>query len=236
MRNPGFVSLALALAASSLGLAGCGDDGAPAGPDAGPIGCTTPNAMRLNPLVVGASWTYEVSQPPDPLVVVKTSTIEALEDIGDIKAGTMGFRQRTEKINGVTVSWSEDRCTSVVRHREKSYDDMMALVADQFYQPSKLRVDETPAHLAAGAAWTLSYTEIEVNPTTGMRITISKDENWSVVSASESITVPAGTFTAVHLHKLTSGAAEKDYWFAAGVGKIKETGEQTEVLKSHTIP
>ena len=103
-------------------------------------------------------------------------------------------------------------------------------------KPSKLRVDETPARLTAGAAWTSSYTEVEVDPNTGMAITISKDENWSVVSASESVTVPAGTFTALHLHKLTSGAAEKDYWFVAGVGKVKETGEQTEELTAYTIP
>ena len=234
MRKPAFVSFALA-AVSTFAACG-GDDGTVTGPDAGPIGCATPMAMRLQPLVVGASWTYAISEPMVP-ARQKTTRIEAAdEDIGDIKAGVKGYRQRTEKLNGVSVNWTEDRCTSLVRHREKAYDAMMVLQADQFYQPSKLRVDETPAHTAAGAAWALSYTEIEVNPTTGMRITISKDENWSVVSASESITVPAGTFTTVHFHKLTSGAAEKDYWFAAGVGKIKETGEQTEELTAYTIP
>ncbi len=229
-RLVGTVALALPLT-----LAACGDDAPVDGPDAGDVGCTVPNAMRLQPMVVGASWTYAISEPMVP-ARQKTSTIEAYEDVGDRKAGVMGYRQKTEKLDGVTVNWSEDRCTSLVRHREKSYDLSNVLLADQFYQPSKLRVDETAAHVATGAAWTVSFTEIEVNPTTGMAITISKDENWSVVAASESVTVPAGTFTALHLNKKTSGSADKDYWFAAGVGKVKETGEQTEELTAYTIP
>ena len=139
-------------------------------------------------------------------------------------------------LDKTSVSWQEDLCTSVIRHRDKTYDLNNVLTADAFYQPSKLRVDEVPAHLATGAAWTLSFTEIQVNPATGMAITISKDENWSVVSASESITVPAGTFTAVHLNKKTSGNADKDYWYVAGVGKVKETGDQTEELTAYMIP
>jgi hypothetical protein len=234
MRSPASFTLAVALVAAPLAACG-GDDGTPVGPDAGEVGCQTPIAMRLQPLVMGATWTYAISEPMKP-ARNKTSTIEAFEDIGDRKAGTSGWRQRTEKLDGVAVSWSEDRCTSVVRHREKSFDDQNVLQSDQFYQPSKLRVDETPAHLATGATWTVSFTEVEVNPTTGMATLVSKDENWSVVSANESITTAAGTFETVHLHKLTSGAAEKDYWYARGVGKIKETGEQTEELTSYSIP
>lgn len=218
---------------TAAALAACGDDAPPAGPDAGPEGCQVPNSMRLNPLVVGASWTYAISEPMVP-ARNKTSTIEAFEDVGGRKAGTMGYRQKTEKLDGVTVSWSEDRCTSVVRHRERSYDLQNVELSDQYYQPSKLRVDET--RTTAGAQWTMSYTELEVNPATQMTIVVTKDEMWSVVAASEMVTVPAGTFSTVHYHKLTSGAAEKDYWYAAGVGKIKETGEQTEELTAYTIP
>ncbi len=223
-------SVALALVA----LTACGDDGT-TGPDGGGLVCDTPRAMRLLPMVIGASWTYAISEPMVP-ARNKTSTIEALEDIGDRKAGVVGYRQKTEKLDGTAVSWSQDLCTSVVRHREDSFDPGGVLLSEQFYVPSKPRIDETPARLAAGAAWTVSFTEIEVNPTSGLATMVSKDENWSVVGASESVTVPAGTFTAVHLRKVTSGAATKDYWFAAGVGKVKETGEQTEELTAYTIP
>ena len=217
-------------------LAACGDDGStPIGPDAAVVGCQTPAAMRLQPLVIGAHWTYSVTKVGVP-AEQKGNAVEAYEDIGDRKAGIMGYRMKTELLDKNTISWSEDLCTSVIRHREKTYDLANVLQMDTFYQPSKLRIDETAAHLATGAAWTLSFTEIQVNPTTGMAITISKDENWSVVAASESVTVPAGTFTAVHLNKKTSGNADKDYWYAAGVGKVKETGDQTEELTAYTIP
>lgn len=222
---PGALALPLLLA--------CGDDGpAPGGPDAGDGRCDVPTTMRLLPLVVGATWTYSISEPDVP-AREKTATIEALEDTGGRKAGTIAYRQRTEKLDGVTISWNEDRCTSVVRHRERNYDLADVEQSDQYYTPSKLRVDETRA---TGAQWTTSYTELEVNPATQMTVVITKDEAWSLVSANETVTVPAGTFTTVHFHKLTSGSAEKDYWWAAGVGKVKETGEQTEELTAYTIP
>ena len=109
-------------------------------------------------------------------------------------------------------------------------------MSDQFYLPSKPRVDERAARLVTGASWLFNYAELEVNPATGMVVVVNKDEAWSVVAASEMVTVPAGTFTTHHLHKDTSGAASKDYWFAAGVGKVKETGEQLEELTSYDVP
>ncbi len=234
LRGPTLAVL-LGLGLVTAPLAGCGDDGGVTGPDAGPIGCTVPNAMRMLPLVIGSHWTYSTSKPGVP-PEQKSTSVEALEDIGDRKAGIMGYRMKTELLDKTTVSWQEDLCTSVVRHREKTFDLANVLTADTFYQPNKLRVDETAAHMATGAAWTLSFTEIQVNPTTGTAITISKDENWSVAAATEPGTTPAGTFTALHLNKKTSGNADKDYWYAPGVGKVKETGDQTEELTAFTIP
>lgn len=220
----------------TVAVAGCGGDNNPIDqPDAAVVGCTEPIATRLLPLKIGAHWTYATSKPGVP-VQQKANSVEAYEDVGDRKAGIMAFRIKTELLDKTSVSWQQDLCTSVIRHREKTYDLNNVLTGDTFYLPSKLRLDETPAHVATGAAWTLSLTEIMVDPVTGVATTVSKDENWSVVAASESITVPAGTFAAIHLNKKTSGNADKDYWYAAGVGKLKETGDQTEELTAYTIP
>lgn len=211
----------------------CGDD-APSDPDGGGQVCTTPLAQRYLPLKVGASWAYDISEPGvDPRT--KTSTVETFEDVGDRKTGVVAFRIRSEKLDGATVSWQEDRCTSIVRHREQSFDLGGARVSDQFYVPAKPRVDETPEHLTLGARWTVSYTEVEVDPVSGTKTT-SKDETWSVEAVDESVTVPAGTFTALKVRKTTSGAADKLFWFAPGVGKVKEQGEQLEELRSVTMP
>lgn len=223
----------LALAA----VAGCGDP-APADVDAGDVeDCATPAAERLLPLAVGASWTYDVTdlvEEGSP-TVEKVNEVEALEDVGDRKAGVTAYRVRTEKLDGTTVSWQEDLCTSIVRHREQTLDEAGALVSDQFFVPSKLRVDESAEHLVEAASWSVTYVELELDPIEGDH-TVSKEESWTVEATAEEVTVPAGTFTAVRLRKVTSGDADKQFWFAAGVGKIKEEGEQREELRAYTLP
>ncbi|MBK9030701.1 MAG: hypothetical protein IPL61_05075 [Myxococcales bacterium] len=217
-----------------VGAAACGDDAPTDGPDAGPIVCTTPRAQRYLPLEVGATWTYRVT----PLVgtpVDKSTTVEALEDVGGAKTGITALRVRTAKTDGFTVSWQEDRCTSITRHREQTFDLANVMNVDTIYSPDKIRIDETPAHLAMGASWQVAYTEVTTD-SANITTTIAKDETWTVEATAESVTVPSGTYTALRLHKITSGTADKMYWFVAGVGKVKETGDQTEELVSFTLP
>lgn len=225
------------LAASLLSV-GCGDD-VQLDPDAGTTEeCATALSERYLPLAVGASWTYDITDltAPGSPVVAKANTVETFEGISDDrKAGVVAFRIRTEKANGATVSWQEDRCTGVVRHREQSYDGAAIMESDQFYMPSKPRVDESPEHLVLGARWVSSYMEVEVDPVAG-ETTVSKEETWTVEAVNESITVPAGTFTTIQLRKVTSGDADKRFWYAKGVGKIKEEGEQREELRAFTLP
>jgi hypothetical protein len=235
------VILAAALAATLLG--GCGDELAPATPDAAPVvtvdagSCATPASARLLPLAVGTTWTYQVTASAGATPVLKKNTVEAYEDVGGRKAGTQAFRVRTEKTDGATVSWQEDRCDAVVRHREQTFSLANALTDEQFYQPSKPRVDESAAHTALGATWTSAYTEVTVDPATGAETTKTKVENWTVEAVDEDVTVPAGTFRCIRLHKVgaDAGQADKRFWFAPGVGKIKEEGDQLEELASYAL-
>ena len=152
-------------------------------PDAGPVVCTTPRAQRLLPFAVGASWTFRVT----PLVGTpedKTSTVEALEDVGGAKAGITAFRVRTAKLDGSTVSWQEDRCTSITRHREQTFDLANVRNVDTIYTPDKIRIDETPAHTTMGASWTVSYTEVTTDSANQVT-TIAKDESWTVEATAE---------------------------------------------------
>ena len=50
------------------------------------------------------------------------------------------------------------------------------------------------------------------------------------------VTTPAGTFSCLKVFKTTSGQASKTYWFAKGVGKVQEMGEQMETLTAFTVP
>lgn len=224
--------LAAAAVACSLPAAACDDD-----PSSQPplnVECEAALSTRHLPLIVGAEWSYDTSDRGGP-TVNKATKVEALEDVGDRKQGTTAFRIRTEKNAGHVVSWQQDLCTSIVRHREQSFDAAGVLQSDQFYVPGKLRIDETAPHLTLGAQWTAEYTEVEIDPVKGTQ-TVSKAETWIVESTAETVTVPAGTFTCLKLRKTTSGQADKRYWFAPGVGKVKEEGEQVELLTSYAIP
>jgi hypothetical protein len=217
-------------------LPACGDDAQTVTGDGGTdaAACTTARADRYLPLAVGATWTFRVT-PLTGTAVTKTSTVEAIEDVGGSKAGISAFRVRTGKIDGATVSWQEDRCTSITRHREKTFDLANLQQVDTFYVPDKIRIDETAAHVALGATWPVTYSEVTTDAA-NVTTMIAKDETWTVEAIAESVTVPAGTFTALKLHKVTSGAADKRFWFVKGVGKVKETGDQTEELMSYTLP
>lgn len=193
-----------------------------------------PVAGRLLPMAVGDSWTYAVTPTGMP-TVQKTSTVQAFEDVGGSKAGVMAFRVRTEKVDGATVSWQADTGTAIVRHREQVFDLTQAMTSEQYYTPSKLRVDD--AHLTAGATWVDAYTEESRNVGTGVVTPIAKSETWTVEAAAELVTVPAGTFVCVRLRRTgAAGAADKRYWFSPGVGKIKEASvDSIEELTSYTL-
>ena len=54
-------------------------------------------------------------------------------------------------------------------------------------------------------------------------------------AVGESVTVPAGTFTDTVVLEKIGGSVLKTYWFARGVGKVKETGGQTEELVEYGV-
>lgn len=215
-------------------LAGACGDPVDAGADADPDACAVAAADRLLPLAVGASWTYEVTF--GGATTTKTSTVEALEDVGDRKAGTIAYRVRTGTLDGEVVSWQQDVCRGVLRHREQTYDLAGTLIADTTYVPARARVDEADDRMVEGATWYAAYTAIDDDPAGGATTSDTETEQWTVVATDEELTVPAGTFTTIHLAKVDlddDHPDAKDYWFAAGVGKIRETGDQTEELVDH---
>jgi hypothetical protein len=63
----------------------------------------------------------------------------------------------------------------------------------------------------------------------------SVSETWTVIGDDETLTVPAGTFTHVIHFRKVGAASSKDYWYARGVGKLKETGTQTEELSAYSL-
>jgi len=59
---------------------------------------------------------------------------------------------------------------------------------------------------------------------------------WRVL-ATESVTVPAGTFEAVKVERVRPDKPDslRTYWLVPGIGKVKETGERLEELVAHDV-
>jgi hypothetical protein len=187
------------------------------------------------PLTTGNSWTFRVTEAG--VVTMKTQTIGPLEPVGGTgpNKDTMAYRATTEKDDGgdMTVSWQAEVDGKIVRYREQSFAATGGAVElEEHWDPYKLRVDATEAHLMQGATWTEMYSETKM--LMGMpAMTAAGSDAWRVVAVDEPVTVPAGTFDALVIEKM--GGTPKRYWFVRNVGKVKETGTQTEELASYEV-
>jgi hypothetical protein len=186
---------------------------------------------RYIPLVVGAVWTWKSSDPLTGLNGTTGSTIEALETMTGVKAGVQAYRVRSTTLTGSTVNWQQDTGTAVVRHREQFLDTKGAIMTDHYYLPSKLRLDESPAHTTLGATWTEVYTD-------QVTVSASVSVTWTVEAVDEMVTVPAGTFKCLRVHAVETGGGGYDshFWYARNVGKVKETGTEVRDLTGYKIP
>jgi len=233
----GAAAAAAAVAVALAAAAGCGH-GEPAGTDAGGTPTDAASASgRFLPLAVGAAWSWQVT---DALGVMwtKDATVEAYEPAPG--SGAMSYRIRTTDASEVELSWQEDTGTAVRRLAEDLTDLVTgAPLHDYLYLPHKMRLDEDPVHLVASATWIDSYDETDTDYSIGMTATTTKMYRWTVEAESEAVTVPAGTFDCLRVHRVGLATAyDKTFFFARGVGKVKEIGgtTPTEELVAYTMP
>jgi hypothetical protein len=227
--------------------AGCGANGNQGGQNSG-AGLSEPLAAdgavpmttsgRYQPLAVGATWTYQVTDTGN-VAYTKTSTVGSLEDAGGAFAGTMAYKVSENVKNSTQYTWYQMTDTDVRRLHDQQLDSSGALSSDDWYTPYNLRVDESPDKLTAGAMWQLSYQDDHTSPKKGAKTTMVT-ENWSTDAAGETVTVPAGTFSAVRVTRTDTapGGSAKTQWFVPGVGKIREQNNSghLEVLTGYQLP
>jgi hypothetical protein len=185
----------------------------------------------LMPWAVGNSWTYRVTDKDDGRST-KVTTIEAEERVGGKgpHKDEMAFKVVTKKgESDQTISWQLEIGDKVVRYREQSFGAKSGeLQLEEHWDPYKLHVDGTAAHRKAGATW------LEVYEETKLPVDAASSTRWTVDSPDEVVSVPAGTFHAIVFQK-AGGGSLKTYWYVPGVGKVKETGSQTEELVSYEV-
>lgn len=218
---------------TSLALAACG------GSSGSSDGATPDGAVvlaeRFLPWQVGSVWSYKLTDPKGMLAdaLDRKVTILAQTDVGGVYAGTIAFKVHHEQLTGSKTVFEGFDGEKDVRYETIHYADLAGAqeVSTDVDMPYRLKLDETAAHLATGATFTESFTETTTGKGAG---TITKSENWQVINGAEQVTVIAGTYTCVHIRR--TGSTPQDYWYAKGVGKIKETGSgaQDEELMAYT--
>ena len=195
---------------------------------AGPLG--TPQT-RYFPLVTGATWTYTFTAPLE--TTNQTVTVNAPEIVDGTDPPVTAFPVVTAKAHGVVVTtWIEDRGTQVIRHRELSIDGDGDPFGDERFTPGRPLLEEAGAHLDAGSSWTSHFKDTITD--SGGTYQDCKSDQWELVSADDTVTVPAGTFHAIKLLRSDSGTTT---WYAKGVGRVKQTGATTSFeLLDYAIP
>jgi serine/threonine-protein kinase len=193
------------------------------------------------PLRVGAWWRYRVINPatgqPDP--VDKTITLDRHGEIGGLKPGIVAFRLFREDTNGVAHRWLRAHEGAVVWEHDEWFDRDGKLTRSTFYRSSRLRVDERCERRTKGARWTETYDAIHVDPVTGREKVVANAEDWVVEATDEVVTVPAGSFSCLRIRRRNPKSnTDSTYWFAPGVGKVKEESPplEFEELVAYSIP
>ena len=152
----------------------------------------------------------------------------------------MAFRMTTTRgVYGTneTVSWQAVAGARVVRYREQAFNATSGMLdIEEHWDPYKLRVDQAE-EFTGDAPFLESYDETKLVPLRARSsTTATRGDRWTVLAASESVTVPAGTFDAIKLMRVSSSqGAVKTYWFVENVGKVKEEGGQLEELESYEV-
>jgi hypothetical protein len=210
-----------------MALAGCG------GEDPAASAASTTSGSLL-PWKVGNTWTYQVTA--DGEVSTKINTVGGLEKVGGVgpNQGKDANHVTTMKKDGTdkTESWQVLDGTRVIRYREISYSASTGQPKlEEHWDPSKLHIDWTPEKMKKGYSWVEQYTETKL-PQDGSVAPPPQDtaDAWTVEEVGATVTVPAGTFTNAVMLSKAGGASLKTYWYVPNVGKVKETGGQTEEL------
>jgi hypothetical protein len=228
--SPAAAARALALVLSLTGLACSGGNDPSA--DGGASGSEQePCAAGFLPLKTGIKWTFQVKDLTSGAVESKETSVEAPEPVSS-KPSQMAFKVVTRKggtLGDETVSWQQRVGKQVARFQEQSYSPGTGGGAPtptllEWWDPYKLRLDE--GHLKKGDQWTVSYREYSRNNGVDA-MPRDRNETWTVVDVNESVTTGAGTFKTLHVRRMgtdQNATSDKQYWFACGVGKIKEAG------------
>lgn len=186
---------------------------------------------RYLPFSVGDTWRYRVTDPggADDESIKRQEYKEEFVPEGETEPVIV---QETIKATGRTVNWLRQEGDVIIRLRQEDYDPEDIIERTTVYEPSKLRLDESPEHLAQGATWDDVYTSVVYDPLGDEVDRVEIIDQWTVIDVGVPCNTPWGELECIQIHKerIQGGISVKDYWFARGHGKVREEGGQIEEL------
>jgi hypothetical protein len=195
------------------------------------------------PLADGARWTYHHENPNKQAPWDENDTTAATTDC--YGKPTFILMDQEDAQGEQTSSTLVADGSGVYRvYKEVAVGGMTALKVN--YDPAFLRYDES--WMSEGTTVTLvdewkqtcvfSSTAAKCGP--GAVVPGQTTHIFTVLSMSTQVTVAAGTFDAIEIERVNPDAHEtKHFWFAAGVGKVREEDVEsggTEELTDYDIP
>ncbi len=221
------VTAVFLLLASMAACGGGKDPSADAGVGTEQEACTA----GFLPLKPGTKWTYQVKDLVTGDIETKETTVGDLEVVSS-NPSQMAYRIRTRKggtLADETVSWQQRQGSVVGRFQEQSFSPAAGATGPtptllEWWQPYKLRIDESK--LKRGDKWTVTYKEFARNNGVDA-MPRDRNESWEVMGVNEMLNTAAGMFKTLHLHRVgtdQNATSDKQYWFACGVGKVRESG------------
>src|SRR5687767_73523 len=176
----------------------------------------------LFPVAVGNSWTYRITDG-DAEEAPKTQTIT-----GTAADGAFVF-ETVRGVNGDRESVSIQKIDEENRLvRLSEYSLFQGNETERItYVPFDIRIDTDD--YSRGLEYSQTYLEDHIGSDTAPDV--MKTQNFLVEAVDELLTVPAGTYRTVRIRRTTIDGPGKLFWYAAGIGKIRETnGVRTEEL------
>jgi hypothetical protein len=202
--------------ALSLTLYACGKEPPP-----------DPVPASLFPLAKGNQWSFKVTES-NGTVNHKTQTVTATiaTDFGP------GFVLDTGRNNDLIRSIQVVSEGQLLRVSEIS-SEIGAVKERLRFEPPSLRVDLEKT--GATDTYEAMHEEVLLGPRGEIFQRSPKTNRFFIDAIDEPVTVPAGDFRAVKVRRETVGSTQKVFWYVFGVGKVKETGGQTEELEAYEL-
>lgn len=214
----------IAVAGAFLLLAACGSEPPNVRPDAGV-------APSLIPLSVGNTWRYRVTSSGGT-ITEKVQTVTGTASSGI--EGEVAYRLTSARANErETTSVQIIRDGVLLRLEEEGYRAGV-LVERYKYLPGSIRIDSN--RVKAGDTYESQHIKQRLDASGNVIGEVNVVHRFTVEATAEPIDVPGGRFSCVRVRReAADDGGMKTYWYAPGLGKVKETGGQTEELAEYTV-